>query len=78
MKDGILIIYGILITGLIILVFIQQRTIQAVNIKLMSLITPPTPPADGDGKTETQKTGSGDWMQELQNKIKKVDVEFTT
>lgn len=72
-----LVIYGVLITGLLIWIFIQQRAIQALNIKLSALTPPPAPAPAGDDKAG-KTSGSGDWMADLQKHIKKVDIEFNT
>lgn len=77
-----LVIYGFLIAGLLIWVFMQSRSIAELNAKITAL-TPATPsaPANPAGDSKAGKTSSataGDWVGELQSKIKKVDLEFTT
>lgn len=72
-----LIIYGVLIFGLFVWVFIQSRTINELDKKIIALTpAPPVKPA-GDVKPEGQATG-GDWVEQLQKKLKNVDIEFTT
>lgn len=70
-----LVIYGVLIVVLFVWLYIQSRALSALNAKIVALTPTATPPAvDGSNK----KTGDGDWMGQLQTKIKKIDVEFNS